>query len=151
MLLFGCKAGELPQATEVLVKVTDESFQKEVIESEQPVLVEFWAPWCHSCLEMVPDMERVAHDFAGHVKVARIRIDENPVIASEYDVDVPPAFVVFQNGKVVKRRIGMQDKDDLTKLLLVTLSSLILDNYYTTQSESDSKSHSTSKSGGSDQ
>lgn len=115
--IFGCEASNDRPATETLVEVTDASFQSEVIESEQVILVEFWAPWCRPCVEMIPDVEQVARNFGGRVKVARIRIDENPMTAAEYDIDAPPEVLVFQNGDVVKRRHGKQDRASLTELL----------------------------------
>lgn len=110
------------QPVSAIIELTDANFQHEVIESEQLVLVEFWAPWCQPCVEMIPAMEQVAQEFSGRAKVGKVRIDEYQNIASTFDVESPPAILVFRRGQVIKRRSGKQTTESLTNVLAATLS-----------------------------
>lgn len=114
---LGCTSSDGDAASDAIVEVTDANFQLEVLQVNEPVLVEFWAPWCQPCLEMAPAMEQVAKQFSGRARVARIRIDENQATASTYNVSAPPAVIVFRHGSVVKRRSGKQTSDELVALL----------------------------------
>lgn len=122
LLSVGCHDAASDLSSLMLIELTDANFQQEVVQANQPVLVEFWAPWCQPCLEMVPDVEKVAARFSGRAKVARIRIDENPATASAYNVDKPPAVIVFRDGELVKRRHGKQTAEDLVALVSASLS-----------------------------
>ncbi len=118
----GCRWESAEPPTSVIVELTDANFQREVIETEQPVLVEFWAPWCEPCVDMMPAMEQVAHEFSGRAKVGKLRIDENEDIASTFDVQSPPAVIVFRNGAIFKRRSGKQTESELQSLLAESLA-----------------------------
>ncbi|WP_425399019.1 thioredoxin family protein [Aeoliella sp.] len=116
-LELGCLQEYEGAASDDIVDVTDANFQQEVLQVNEPVLVEFWAPWCQPCREMEPAIELIAQAFSGRVKVAKMRIDENPGTVAAYKVDSPPAVIVFCNGKVYKRRLGRQDAEGLKALL----------------------------------
>lgn len=113
----GCQPEMDPGSSEYIVDVTTDNFQVEVLEATQPVLVEFWAPWCRPCIEMAPAMEQVAQDTEGTAKVARIRIDSDPDLAERYEIAAPPVLLLFDDGEVVKRRYGKQTEDQLMELI----------------------------------
>lgn len=118
--ICGCRR-PADRAPSPIVELTAASFQREVIESQQPVLVEFWAPWCRPCVEMMPAMQQVADDFSGRATIARLRIDEHQELADEFDVEAPPAILVFHHGRIVKRRSGLQSAENLAELLTAVL------------------------------
>lgn len=121
----GCQNVASDPSQSSLPEVTDSDFQQMVIEADQPVLVEFWAPWCRPCIEMIPILEQVSEQYAGRVKILRIRIDDNPATAAEYEIDAPPTFILFREGKVFKRRLGKQSEAPLTELISSILSKEI--------------------------
>jgi len=116
-LFAGCQHPLDGDTASAVVELTEASFNHEVMESDRPVLVEFWAPWCQPCLEMQPAIEQLADDFRGQVKVARLNIDENPDIAASLVVNSPPVIVLFRDGKIVKRRSGKQTSSALRELI----------------------------------
>lgn len=116
-LMPGCQSAVSDSSHSSLPEVTDSNFQQSVLEADQPVLVEFWAPWCRPCIEMIPLLEEVSEQFAGRVRILRMRIDENPATAVKYEIDAPPAFLLFNEGKVFKRRLGKQTQAQLTSLI----------------------------------
>lgn len=122
MFSVGCHGRSADQRTTSIVELTDANFQQEVIEAEQPVLVEFWAPWCQPCVEMMPAMEQVAQEFSGRAKVGKLRIDDNDATSSAFGVESPPTIIIFRDGKEFKRRHGKQSKDSLAGLLSASLS-----------------------------
>ncbi|MFH1302484.1 MAG: thioredoxin domain-containing protein [Planctomycetota bacterium] len=124
-LMPGCQNAASDPSYSSLPEVTDSNFQQRVLKADQPVLVEFWAPWCRPCVEMVPILEQVSEQFAGRVKILRIRIDDNPATAAKYEIDAPPAFLLFHQGKVFKRRLGKQSEVQLTELISSILSKEI--------------------------
>jgi thioredoxin 1 len=97
--------GTPPAPAEVIV-LTSTNFQAEVLDSRQPVLVDFWAEWCMPCREMKPVMKELANDFAGRAKICQLNVDDHPRIASEYKIKGIPAFLIFHRGKLVERIIG---------------------------------------------
>lgn len=113
----GCQSDSAGRPHQGVIDVTDATFQREVLKSRQPVLVEFWAPWCQPCLEMQPAIEQLARDSRGQAKVARLDVDESPETAAAFHVDAPPVVIVFRDGKVLKRRSGMQSNRALWELL----------------------------------
>ena len=101
---------------------TDANWQAQVLQSQQPVLVDFWAEWCRPCHALVPIMEAVAAHFGSRLKVGKVNADENAMVAEQYDVRTLPTLLVLKNGKVSEQRIGLISKDALIKLVEPHLS-----------------------------
>lgn len=95
------------------VVVTDANFDKEVLKSDKPVLVDFWAVWCGPCIVQGPIVEEVAKQLAGKARVGKLNVDENPGVAQKYGIMSIPTLMVFKNGTVVKQFIGVQSKETL--------------------------------------
>ena len=89
---------------------SDGSFQQDVIQSAQPVVVDVWAPWCGPCNHVGPLIDELAEQFDGRVTVGKLNIDDNPEIAGKYKVSSIPTVLVFQDGEVVERFVGVQPK-----------------------------------------
>ena len=98
------------------LKLSSENFKEEVLNSEKPVLVDFYADWCGPCNAMSPVIEEVAKELEGKAKVGKINVDENSDIAVEYNVMSIPTLIVFKNGKEEKRLVGLRDKEELLSL-----------------------------------
>lgn len=98
-------------------RLTDADFEQEVIKSEVPVLVEFWASWCPPCMMMEPLMAEMAAEHAGRVKVAALHVDQNQRTATEFGILGVPTFVLFSEGEEVSRRIGAQSRAQLERML----------------------------------
>ncbi|QDU60305.1 Thioredoxin [Planctomycetes bacterium Pan216] len=96
---------------------SDAEFQQDVLESGQPVLVDFWAPWCGPCKMVGPVIEELATDFQGQAKVGKLNVDDNPKTAAAYGISSIPTVLIFQNGEVVDRFIGVQPKGNYAKAL----------------------------------
>jgi thioredoxin 1 len=100
-----------------VAEFTDANFQSEVLGSNQPVLVDFWAPWCGPCKMIAPTIEAVAGEYLGKARVGKLNTDDNPKIATEYNISAIPALLVFKGGKVVDRFVGVVNKDKLATSL----------------------------------
>ena len=96
------------------VNVTDDEFDNVITTSDVPVVVDFWAEWCGPCKQMSPHLEAVSEDMAGKVKVAKINVDENPMVASKYGVRGMPTLMVFKDGKVAATHLGAMSKQAIT-------------------------------------
>jgi thioredoxin 1 len=103
--------------SENITNVDQDSFQKAVLDSQKPVLVDFWAPWCGPCRAVAPVIEELAKDYKGKIEFAKLNVDEAPFVASKYSVMSIPTIIVFKGGKPVHQAIGYQPKDQLKKLL----------------------------------
>jgi len=99
------------------VKVTTETFKKEVLESDVPVIVDFWAQWCRPCLMLAPVLEELESDMAGKVKLAKVNVDEEGYLANQFRVSSIPNVYLFEDGKVKNQVIGLMRKEDLKKRL----------------------------------
>lgn len=96
--------------------ITKENFQKEVLESEKPVLVDFWASWCGPCKMLSPTISEIAEENSD-IKVGKINVDEEQELASRFNVMSIPFIAVFKEGKLYKSTVGVQPKENLLKLL----------------------------------
>ncbi|MGE5195595.1 MAG: thioredoxin [Deltaproteobacteria bacterium] len=100
-----------------VLELTDANFQTEVLASDQPVLVDFWAPWCGPCKMIAPTIDAVASEYAGKVRVGKLNTDDNAKIATEYNISAIPALLVFKGGQIVDRFVGVVNKDKLVSSL----------------------------------
>lgn len=89
------------------IKLTEDNFQSEILESKQPVLVDFWAPWCGPCRMVGPIVEELAEQFASRAKVGKLNIDDFERLATEYDIQAIPTMLFFKDGQVVERVVGV--------------------------------------------
>jgi len=97
--------------------VTDETFKQEVLESEVPVLVDFWAPWCGPCRMVAPIVDEIASQYEGKVKVVKVNTDENPSVASQYGIRSIPTLMIFKGGQRVDMVVGAVPKTTLANTL----------------------------------
>ncbi len=98
-------------------QVTDSTFKQEVLESEAPVLVDFWAPWCGPCRMVAPVVEEIAEQYDGQVKVVKVNTDENPSVASQYGIRSIPTLMIFKGGQRVDMVVGAVPKTTLANTL----------------------------------
>jgi thioredoxin 1 len=96
---------------------TDNAFDQDVLNSEVPVLVDFWAPWCGPCRAMAPTMDALADEYTGKVKVGKLNTDDNPGTAARYQIRGIPTLLLFKGGKVVDQRVGAMGKPDVKKMI----------------------------------
>ena len=95
------------------VKVTDESFEKDVLQATGPVLVDFWAEWCGPCKQIAPALEQIAEEFGASVTIAKLNIEESPTTPSRYGVRGIPTMMLFKGGQVAATKIGALPKSKL--------------------------------------
>src|SRR5215472_8492599 len=100
-----------------LTEFTDQNFDEQVLKSDKPVLVDFWATWCGPCRAITPTVEAVAEQFADRTKVGKVNVDENMNVTSRYRITGIPALLLFKNGQVAEQLTGVQSKDALVKML----------------------------------
>jgi thioredoxin 1 len=99
------------------VKVTDESFESDVLKADGPVLVDFWAEWCGPCKQIAPALEQIADEFAGQVTVAKLNIEESPTTPSRYGVRGIPTMMLFKGGQMASMKVGAMPKQKIVEWL----------------------------------
>ena len=100
-----------------VVTLTDGSFDSEVLQSNVPVLVDFWAEWCGPCKMLGPTIDQLADEYHGKVKVGKLNVDDNMATASRYNIRGIPALLIFRGGQVQEQLIGAQPRDNIAKAL----------------------------------
>lgn len=103
--------------------VSDENFETEVLKSDIPILVDFWAEWCQPCKMISPILEEIAEKYAGRIKVFKLNVDKNAQIPTKYNVRGIPSLLIFHKGKTVNRKVGALNKSQLTDFLDENLQS----------------------------
>jgi len=104
-------------ASENVFNVTDANFESEVLKSDKPVLVDFWAPWCGPCVQLSPVIDEIANSKVGAAKVVKLNVDENQQIAARYRINSIPALLFFKNGEVQGQLVGRQPKTEIVAKL----------------------------------
>lgn len=99
------------------IKITERSFDVEVLHSELPVLLDFWATWCGPCRMLAPVIEEIAEEYNGKVKVGKVNVDEEPRLANSFGIESIPTVLLFKNGKVEKMSVGYRPKAELEVML----------------------------------
>ncbi len=97
------------------IVVNDDNFEQTVLQAKTPVLVDFWAPWCQPCLMVAPVLEELAEEYSGRVTIAKLNVDQDPKIASQYQVMSIPTMIIFKGGKPLSNIIGFKPKEQLKK------------------------------------
>lgn len=100
-----------------VIHLTKHNYQKEVLESEQPVLIDFWAPWCGPCRMLGPTVEELSQDLEGKVKIAKINVDEEQELAQAFRVMSIPMLAVMRGGKLISSSVGLKPKAKIMKML----------------------------------
>jgi thioredoxin 1 len=104
-------------ASEHTLTFTDANFDADVLASEVPVLVDFWATWCGPCVKMTPTVDAVAADYAGRAKVGKLNVDENGGVAMRYNIRGIPTLLLFKGGQIVEQRVGALPKTEVQKMI----------------------------------
>ena len=99
------------------LRLTDKNFEREVLQSGIPVLVDFWASWCPPCKMVEPVMDELAAEYSGRLKVGKLHVDQNPQVAGRYHILGVPTFVIFRDGEVLGQRTGAQSKGQLLRMV----------------------------------
>jgi thioredoxin 1 len=96
-------------------KVTDSTFDADVLQSTQPVVVDFWAEWCGPCKMIGPSLEEIAKDLQGKVKITKLNVDENPLVPGKLGIRSIPTLMLFKDGKLASQKVGALPKSELVK------------------------------------
>ena len=99
------------------IELTVDNFENEVVGSQTPVLVDFWAPWCGPCKAIAPYVEKLAQNYSGKIKVCKLNVDDAPALATKYAIMSIPALLLFDKGKVMEKKVGAMGQSDLEKFI----------------------------------
>jgi thioredoxin 1 len=102
---------------ENLLELTDQNFEAEVLKSDKPVLVDFWAEWCQPCRMLTPTIEKLAKDYAGKVKVGKVDTDSNRDVSLRYGISAIPTVILFRDGKVAQKFVGLRQEKEFKEVL----------------------------------
>jgi len=103
--------------SDLITHVSDDGFEQEVLQSDTPVLLDFWAEWCGPCKRLGPTVDALATEYAGKVKVGKLNVDENPNISFKFQIRGIPTILIFKGGQIVESLVGLSQKDDLKKAI----------------------------------
>jgi thioredoxin 1 len=99
------------------IEINETNFEKEVLSSDKPVLVDFWAPWCGPCKMLSPVIEEIASEYNGKAKVFKVNTDENMSLSTKFQITSIPCLILFKNGEILNKIMGFRSKGDLEKLI----------------------------------
>jgi thioredoxin 1 len=99
------------------IEINETNFEKEVLSSDKPVLIDFWAPWCGPCKMLSPVIEEIASQYNGKAKVFKVNTDENISLATKFQITSLPCLMLFKNGEVLNKIVGFRSKGDIEKLI----------------------------------
>lgn len=99
------------------ITITEQNFESEVLQSSQPVLVDFWAPWCGPCRMLAPIIEEIAEEYAGTVKVGKVNVDEQLRLAQQFQIASIPTMILFKNGQIADTMVGLRSKAQIASML----------------------------------
>jgi thioredoxin len=103
--------------SENVIEVSDANFEQDVLKSDTPVLVDFWAPWCAPCRMLAPTIEAVAEKYGASARVVKVDVDENPAVSQRYGIKGIPTLILFKDGKEEERVVGATSKEAISRML----------------------------------
>ena len=109
--------GELDMASKNVVEFTDTNFESEVLQSDQPVLVDFWAEWCMPCRMLAPTIDKIADAYEGKVKVGKVDTDSCREVAMKYQISAIPTVILFKNGQVAQKFVGLKQEREFKEAI----------------------------------
>ena len=99
------------------ITITGENFEREVVQSDKPVLLDFWASWCGPCMMVAPVLKEIADEYEGKVRVGKVNVDEQPALADKFHISSIPTLVLMKNGAIVQTSIGFKSKAQIEAML----------------------------------
>ena len=106
-----------PKVSEKIIHITDDTFEQEVLQSQTPVLVDYWAEWCGPCKMIAPALDQIASEYQGRLKVAKLNIDENQATPPRYGIRGIPTLMIFKNGNLEATKVGALSKTQLAAFI----------------------------------